>query len=236
MKTIRWIGLVCLCLTYQLTGKAQPVEPLPFPTPATRHIQKWVVKVAPFSLLDPTNTIQFGLERLINERHSIHAEVGYGWEGINLWRNTRYSRSRYSGIENWRGRAEWRYYWRGGLPGPYVALEGLYKQVTAHESGTVGIGCETGQCQYYQLFTRPISKYVWGGHVKVGRQFVLFNNERLVGDFYGGIGLRKNTVERAVQPDGLYYYSGSGFLVDPFSYNRYAIVSLSYGLKIGYTF
>ncbi|GAB3781974.1 hypothetical protein GCM10028818_36880 [Spirosoma horti] len=230
MKPIPWIGL--LLLACQLTVQAQSAEPLPFPP---RYNPKWVVKFAPFSLFDPTNTIQFGLERLIGKRHSIHVEVGYGWEGISLWRNNQHAR--YTGIENWRGRAEWRYYWRGGLLGPYVALEGLYKQVTAQENGTIGVGCETGQCQYYQIFTRPISKYVWGGHLKVGRQFSLFNNERLVGDFYGGIGLRKNSVERVAQPDGLYYYPASGFtLFDPFSLNAYPIISLSYGLKIGYTF
>ena len=231
MKTVYLIGLLTL-----LAGVAQAQVINPDPLYATRQesARRWVVKFAPLSLFDPSNTVQVGIERMLGQRQAIQIEFGYGWQGLNLWRNSQ--SSRYSDTEIWRGRAEWRYYWRGGPIGSYMAVEGLYKRINAFEHGTVGIGCTNGPCQYYQLYTSPISKYVWAGHLKFGRQFRLSpNNDRLVGDFYGGIGVRGNTLDRTFQPDGFYYYQSSG-LFDLFSSTRYAVISVSYGMKIGYSF
>jgi hypothetical protein len=235
MKIRRLLGAVALFVAYSLTTHAQPITPMPLPAIDAYRNPQWVVKFAPLSLLDPSNTIQFGLERMIGEHQSIQIEVGYGWQGMNLWQSSQ--SSRYSDTENWRGRAEWRYYWRGGPIGSYIAVEGLYKQVTAQENGTIGIGCDTGPCQYYQLFSSPISKHVWGGHLKFGRQLALSSNNRLVADFYGGLGIRGNTIERTPRPVGFYYFQPRGFtLFDPFSTTSKTLISISYGLKVGYAF
>jgi Protein of unknown function (DUF3575) len=156
---------------------------------------------------------------------------------MNLWQNSQ--NKRYSEREVWRGRVEYRYYLnRSYAPiGQYVAAEGFYKQVNARESGTIGVGCPTGQCQYYQLFTSPVSKYVWGGHVKFGRQFSISPNDRLLIDVYTGLGFRRRRVERFDRPAaGLYYYESAGYnLFDAFSPQTYAIISMVYGFKIGYS-
>ncbi|GAB2535486.1 hypothetical protein GCM10027085_27760 [Spirosoma aerophilum] len=229
----RLVALLTLLSAGPLSLLAQPISRLP--TLETEREPKWVVQFAPLSLFDPSNTIQFGVERMIGQRQSIHIEAGYGWQGMNLWQTS--TSTRYTNTENWRGRIEWRYYWRGGPIGPYVAMEGLFKQVTAREQGTVGVGCDLGDCQYYQRFSSPITKHVWGGHVKFGRQFFLSPNHRLVGDFYGGLGVRWRSLDRYVQPANYYYYESRGFtLFDPFTNSPYPIISLSYGIKLGYAF
>ncbi|MVM36048.1 DUF3575 domain-containing protein [Spirosoma sp. HMF4905] len=235
MKNVRLIGLIALFFGGVSIVLAQSVKPLPLPSLDAEQSQRWVVKFAPLSLFDPNNTVQFGIERLLGQHQSIQAEFGYGPQAMNLWRNS--TSSRYSDNEIWRGRAEWRYYWHGGPIGSYMALEGLYLQKNAYENGTVGIGCETGPCQYYQLYSSPIAKRVWAGHLKFGRQFPLSPDKRFLADFYGGLGVRWSTLDRSSVPGGLYYFQSNGIsLVDPFSYTPHPTISLSYGIKFGYSF
>ncbi len=237
MKNIRLLWLLAWLLGGKSVAQSQigKLLPLPLSTIDAEQSQRWVVKFAPLSLFDPNNTIQFGIERLVGQHQSIQAEFGYGWLGMNLWRTTQ--DSRYSDNEIWRGRAEWRYYWHGGPLGSYIALEGLYKQVNARENGTIGLGCDTGPCQYYQLYSAPISKKVWAGHVKFGRQFRLLpNSNRLLADFYGGLGVRWSSLEQIPIPqNGFFYYKPSG-LFNLFSTTPYAAISISYGVKIGFSF
>ena len=219
-----------------LTTQAQTLTTNPDQSTHNEPDRNWVVKVAPLSLLDPDNTIQIGVERLLGRQHAVQAEFGYGWQAINLWQNSQ--NTRYSGREVWRGRVEYRYYFnRANEPiGPYVAVEGFYKQVNARESGTTGVGCETGQCQYYQLFTALVSKHVWGGHVKIGRQFSLSPDNRLLLDFYTGLGYRRSNVERVGRPSGVYYYGSSGYnLFDAFTPQPYPVISVAWGFKVGYS-
>ena len=240
MKAVRLIGLLTLLLATVRLVQAQSAPTLPLPSLDDEESQRWVVKFAPLSLFDPSNTIQFGVERMVGPRHSLQGELGYGPESMNLWRNA-FNGKRYANTEIWRGRVEWRYYWRGGPTGSYLALEGLYKQLNASEKGTVGMGCDNGSfgsfgCQYYQLVTNAISKRVWAAHVKFGRQFRLSpNSNRWLGDFYGGIGIRGNSLKRGSQPAGFAYYESVGDL-NRFSTVDYPFISISYGVKIGYSF
>ncbi|WP_080055947.1 hypothetical protein [Spirosoma aerolatum] len=227
-----------------LQALAQWVSPAPTTyTPTSNTLPKWVVKFAPLSLLDPSGTVQFALERTIGHQQSLQFEAGYGSQRTNIWQqpdNNHYTR--YSQYEVWRGRAEWRYYWRRFQApiGSYLALEGLYKQENAFENGTVGVGVneQTGQYQYYQLYSLPLSKHVWAFTVKVGRQFPLPFNNRFVADFYGGLGIRHRTITRPDRPEGYLFYSSSGSLIDPFSTasSPYSFLNVSYGVKVGYTF
>ena len=238
MKTFRLLGVLAL-LTTGWNIHAQKAPILPLPSLDAEDSQRWVIKFAPLSLLDPSNTIQFGIERMLGERHALQAEFGYGWEGMSLWRNS--FGERYKNAEIWRGRAEWRYYWHGGPIGNYIAVEGLYKQLNANEKGTIGMGCDNSSfsafgCQYYQLSMAPIYKRVWAAHIKFGRQFRLSHySNRWLMDFYGGIGIRGNSVEHGIQPTGFAYYSSVGD-VDLFSSQTYPFVSISYGVKVGYSF
>lgn len=238
MKTLRLIGLLILLSGKGLSVQAQSATSLPLPSLDDEQSQRWVVKFAPLSLLDPDNTIQFGIERLVGQRHGIQLELGYGWEALNAWRSTQ--NTRYSDREIWRGRAEWRYYLhKTNRPiGQYVALDGFYKQVNVREQGTIGVGCTTGPCQYYQLVSSPLQKYVWGGHIKFGRQFTFSpDNPRLLIDLYIGLGVRWRSISRiSQQPDSYYYYSSGYDLFNSFSDTPYALISVAYGLKVGYSF
>ena len=239
MTLPRLLLLITLLGSLYTSVQAQVLTPAdngPYPLRYAERDPKWVIKLAPLALFDPDNTIQLGVERLLGQQHAVQVEFGYGWQGINLWQNSQ--NRRYSDREVWRGRAEYRYYFnRDATPvGPYVAAEGFYKRVNARESGTTGIGCETGLCQYYRMFTLPVSKDVWGGHVKIGRQFSISPDDRLLIDFYTGLGIRKSNVERFGRPSGVYYYGSAGYsLFDAFSPQTYAVLSVAYGFKIGYS-
>jgi hypothetical protein len=218
--------------------RAQSIQPLPNPEILNDPARRWVVKFAPLSLFDPDNTIQFGIERLFGQHNAVQFEGGYGFQGMNLWQSSQ--NTRYSHKEVWRSRVEWRYYLnKTDRPiGRYIAVEGFYKQVNVRESGTLGVGCTTGPCQYYQLFTTPLQKFVWGGHVKYGRQFPLIrDNNRLLADIYLGLGFRVRQIERFQEPNNQFYYGPGNFtLFDAFSPTPYALISVAYGAKIGYTF
>lgn len=238
MKALRLIGLLTFLSGTGLSAQAQSATSLPLPTLDDDQSQRWAVKFAPLSLLDPDNSIQFGIERLVGQRHGLQLELGYGWQALNAWRSTQ--STRYIDREIWRGRAEWRYYLhKTNRPvGQYVAVEGFYKQVNAREQGTIGMGCTSGPCQYYQLVSTPLQKYVWGGHIKFGRQFTFSpDNPRLLIDLYIGLGIRWRNIDRYEPPSDTYYYRSSGYIVfDAFSPTVYALPSLAYGLKVGYSF
>lgn len=232
---------VYLIVSLLLTGGslvAQQRINSPNPDSSDRFVREraWVVKVAPLSLFDPDNTIQFGVERWLGGRHALQAEFGYGWQSINLWQNSQ--NQRYSDREVWRGRAEYRYYYHptSRLGGSYFAVEGFYKQVNALESGTYGVGCQSGPCQYYRIFREPVQKYVWGMHAKTGRQFALTPDDRWLMDIYVGLGFRKSEINRYERPSSsAYFYESAGYsLFDAFSPRPYPVVSLAYGFKIGY--
>ncbi|GAB4033657.1 hypothetical protein [Spirosoma gilvum] len=242
MKNIYTSVLCCLSILGWLQASAQWLSPTPAYTNSPSPLPKWVVKFAPLSLLDLSSTVQFAIERTIGQQQSLQLEAGYGTQRMNLWQRSDNTNSRYSQYEVWRGRAEWRYYWRRfqAPVGSYFAVEGLYKQENAFENGTVGMGLNapTGQYEYYQLYSLPVSKAVWALTLKVGRQFPLPFNNRFVADFYGGLGIRNRAINRSDRPDGYLFYASSGSIVDPFTRtsNPYSFLSVSYGVKIGYTF
>lgn len=238
MKPFCLVWLLALLFGRAPALRAQRIEPDPLYSTHAQPTRPWVVKFAPLSLFDIDNTIQFGLERLVGQHSAVQLELGYGGQGMNLWQSSQ--NERYSAREIWRGRVEWRYYLdKTNEPrGRYVALEGVYKQVNVRESGTVGVGCKGGPCQYYQLFSSPLQKYVWGGHVKFGSQMTpIRDNNRLLLDVYLGLGFRRRMIER-FQPDGdTFYYRSAGLtLFDSFSLTPYTLISVSYGAKIGYSF
>ncbi|GAB3956823.1 hypothetical protein GCM10028805_47750 [Spirosoma harenae] len=236
MKKLYLIGFLGAIWAGILTAQAQSAtQQLSYST-GYKPSPKWVVKFAPLSLVDPSSTVEFAVERLVSQQHSVQAEFGYAGPGLNRWGNSGQN-LRYSNGQVWRGRAEWRYYLRQNQApfGSYAALEGIYKQVNALENGTVGIGFEAGQYQYYQMYSLPISAQVWAFNLKLGNQFPLSANNRLVGDFYGGVGLRHQTIYEPDRPDGYTFYAQNP-LFSPFLTNRYPALSVSFGLKIGYTF
>ena len=83
-------SLLAFTLLGSLVTQAQTLTPNPDQSTITKPTynepdRNWVVKVAPLSLLDPDNTIQIGVERLLGRQHAVQAEFGYGWQAINLW-------------------------------------------------------------------------------------------------------------------------------------------------------
>ncbi|PRY44320.1 hypothetical protein CLV58_103290 [Spirosoma oryzae] len=209
--------------------RAQVNPTVPGPT------RSWVLKVAPLSLLDLSSTIQAAVEGVVAPNQSVQLELGYGWQAMNPWLAP--NQERYSRYEVWRGRAEWRYYWRGGQApfGTYTAIEGLYKRENALEKAVTAVYDEPGPVQYYRQSSLPISKDVFGINVKIGRQFPLLPNGRLVFDIYTGLGLRARTILRTDLPNGYQLTRQPIVDIGPFTtYGGASLFSLSAGFKIGY--
>jgi hypothetical protein len=198
-------------------------------------IRPWVLKFAPLSLIDLSSTVQFAAEGVVASNQSLQFEVGYGWQAMNIWLAP--NQDRFSQYEVWRGRAEWRKYWRGRQApyGAYTAIEGLYKRESAFAMATMAVNDNMGQLQYTLQSSLPISKDVFGISVKIGRQFSLTTNGRLVCDFYGGLGLRTQSIQRTNPPVG-YHLSRQPFIdINPFvTYGWSSLFGLSGGFKIGY--
>lgn len=222
-----------------------------------RHPPRWVVSLAPLALFDPENTVQVGVERLLGRQYSVLGEFGYGPAALNLWR----SELTNNVLETWGGRAEWRIYtrriqshsrWQPGRIGRtvtrkplgnYVAFDLFYKQSNASESGSVGRACEDGSCQYFQRFQSRVVKYVGGGHVKVGRQVLLFNaddNSRLVMDLYMGLGIRRRLVRNYGLPEpedgGSYFFTDRNGVFNDILSDTSFRMSVAAGFRIGYVF
>lgn len=218
---------------------------------------RWVVSLSPLALFDPENTVQVGVERLLGRQYSVLGEFGYGPAALNLWR----SEWTNNVLETWRGRAEWRIYtrrirsysgWQPGRVGRtvtrkplgnYVAFDLFYKQSNATESGSVGRACEDGSCQYFQRFQSRVTKYVGGGHVKVGRQVLLFNadeNSRLVMDLYMGLGFRRRIVRNYGLPEpedgGSYFFSDNNGVFNDILSDTSLRISVAAGFRVGYVF
>lgn len=216
-----------LLLSGAVRAQVNPTVPGP--------IRSWVLKVAPLSLLDFSSTIQGAVEGVVAPNQSVQLELGYGWQAMNPWLAP--NQERYSRYEVWRGRAEWRYYWRGGQApfGVYTAIEGLYKRENALEKAVMAIYGEPGPVQYYRQSSLPISKNVFSISVKVGRQFPLLPNGRLVFDIYTGLGLRARSIQRTDLPMGYQLTRQPIVDIGPFTtYGGASLFSLSAGFKIGY--
>ncbi len=212
------------------------------------HPSRFILKLAPLSLLDQDATIQAGLEYRLGQRTSVQGEVGYGWQTLPLLGS---DLRKFAAAEVWRGRAEIRFYSgryrtnqrlgiaiRSNYPiGNYWAIDGLFKQVN------VQTATQLGQIDVNPIIpieiTGPklIRRFVVGSHVKVGRQFAFYDPKRrlfsrVLLDIYTGAGIRVVTNQGADQVTdpacgcGIgrsFYYRGIG--ISP---------SLSAGLKLGF--
>ena len=202
------------------------------------HPPRWLVKLAPLSIIDPDNTIQFGVERALGGRYSLQIEAGYGWQGIGFWDTSR--GGLYSHRETWRGRAEWRIYLvpESTLLGPYIAIEGLYKRVSALEQTVDGIPCLQTPCVPGITGNAPVSKHVWGSHLKLGYQYAVSSENRLVIDLYGGLGIRHRQTSRPELPTGVVLTEPPSLFgrIPAFPVAPAISPSISLGVKVGYAF
>ena len=202
-----------------------------------------ILKLAPLALLlDPDATIQGGLEVRVSRRSSVQSEVGFGYKGLALTSDAKKSFTDWS---IWRVRSEWRHYTnryrtnnrtnihiRSAYPlGNYLAIEGFAKQIDGTKAlftydGTVSI--PNGQ--------QAISRFVWGSHVKWGRQIAIpgasiKSLSCVLLDFYIGAGFRYGNTKNTPDDDDT---CGCGFGPDRFRPGRAIAPSLTAGLKIGF--
>lgn len=203
-----------------------------------------ILKLAPLSLLiDPDATLQGGLEIRTGRRGSVQGEVGFGHKGLSV---TSDDKKNFADWSIWRARAEWRHYTnryrtnkqkgiriRSDFPlGNYFAVEGFGKQI----SGTKNMGLYDTD-PTFPTNQQAISRFVWGSHVKWGRQIAipgesLTSLSRVLLDFYIGIGFRYGTT--TLNP--VSNYCGCGWFPDRFQQGRTLLPSLTAGVKIGVGF
>lgn len=227
---VTWLGFTGL--------QAQGLKPFPTAEPDTDPARQWVIKFAPLSLVDPDNTIQFGIERLLGRRYSVQAEVGYGGQDFSFWDTSR--DGLYTNKKIGRGRAEWRLYFsREQRPlGIYFAIEGLYKRINALEKTVNGIPCLKSPCVPGLADTAPVIKQVWGGHLKIGYQYSVSSENRLLVDVYFGLGARYRLADRPDLLMGIILEEPPNlFNIPPaFPVSPEIRESVSMGVKLGYAF
>ena len=228
-----WLPLMLLSLVV----RAQQSGPESTESCCLERDPRWVVKFAPLNLLDPDNTVQFGVERLLGRDQSVQVEVGYGWQGIGLWNTTK--QGKYADKETWRGRAEWRLYLgpEANPLGIYAAVEGMYKQINVLETSSNGIPC-LGLCVPGPVSRTPVQKRVWGGHLKFGYQGAISHHDRLLMDVYGGFGMRYRRANRPDLPAGVTLQEPRDLFrrIPAFPVRPNVAPSLSLGIKFGYAF
>lgn len=223
-------------------------------TIALRRVHRAVIKFAPLSLLDQDATVQGGLEYRTGRRTSVQGEFGYGRKGLSPF-NT--DLDDFVRAEVWRVRSEVRFYngryrtnrrqgmaVRSDFPlGNYWAVEGFYKQINVLKQDNLYSAEASSQTGSYVLIgtqQRPISRYVLGSHLKIGRQFAFYDPQRRVFsrtllDIYLGAGLRwfRNDVPPPVGPNP-FPTCGCGIGRSFANSQRAVTPSLSAGLKLGF--
>lgn len=212
------------------------------------HPSRFILKLAPLSLLDPDATVQAGLEYRTGHRTSVQAELGYGGRNLSLLDN---ELKKFVAAEVWRGRAEIRFYSgryrtnhkkgvtiRSHAPlGNYWAIEGLFKQINVQKAAQLGridvippIPIEISGPQF-------IRRYIVGTHIKFGRQFAFYDPQRRLFsrtllDIYWGFGARLITNQGANPTTDESCGCGVG---RSFTSRGTSIApSLSAGLKLGF--
>lgn len=171
-----------------------------------QHPSRFIVKLAPLSLLDPDATIQAGLEYRLGQRTSVQGEVGYGGRTLSLLDN---ELKNFAAAEVWRGRAEVRFYSgryrtnhkkgiaiRSHAPlGNYWAIEGMFKQINVQKAAQPGRIDVNPPIPIEITGPQLIRRYVVGTHVKFGRQLAFYDPQRRLFsrtllDIYWGFGAR----------------------------------------------
>lgn len=216
-------------------------------TIALRRTPRAVVKFAPLSLLDQDATVQGGLEYQTGAKTSVQGEFGHGRKGLSPFDT---DLKDFAKAEVWRGRAEIRFYSgryrtnsrqgiavRSNFPlGNYWAIDGLFKQINVLKQENM-----YSPEPYTLVGTRqvPISRYVWGAHLKMGRQFAFYDPykrlfSRTLVDIYIGAGVRRatNDVPPPIGPNP-FPTCGCGFGRSFESEGGKWAPSLTAGLKVG---
>ncbi|MCU0352548.1 MAG: hypothetical protein MUD08_02225 [Cytophagales bacterium] len=197
---------------------------------------RWVVKWAPFSLIDFDRTVQFAAEYVITPTLSVQQELGYGYfrdffrtqttttdpNGNTRTQNLpRYRESVF------RSRTELRLYFISRYAknprGAYMAFEVFYKYANQPQEREVNMG------SFFQVATYARIKNVYGGHLKIGGQVSL--SPRVLLDMYFGIGVRTINLRLSDWPATAAFPDESLFDREP---GIYSVPSAAGGFKIGY--
>jgi hypothetical protein len=240
--------LYLVCLLIATTGATAQDS-----TVALRQMPRVIIKFAPLSLLDQDATVQGGLEYRTGIRTSVQGEFGYGRKNLSLVDS---DLNDFVSAEVWRGRAEVRFYTgryrtnrrkdiaiRSAFPlGNYWAIEGLYKQINVVDQANVYSAEASSATGGYVLIGSqriPISRYVFGAHLKVGRQFAFYDPYRRVFsrtllDIYIGAGIRIARNDVSPRPFNPFPTCGCGIGRSLTSEGTAITPSLTAGLKLGF--
>lgn len=228
-KLLLFINSCILCLLLSLQGVKAQENPRDqyFAERAPKLIIKW----AWLSLIDPDQTVQFGVEYALNKQWSLQQEIGYGHFLPYSTDNEDKDR------EIWRFRTEGRFYFSSSRPNPmegtYVAAEIFYKRNNYLNEITVGRECENGNCAFFQQKEYIRIKDVVGYHIKIGRQWVI--SRRVALDIYAGLGLRSIHVKTpGLSKEEQENINRDYVLFGYYSSGSYLMPSLSSGFKFGY--
>lgn len=225
---MKFFIIILLCFFFSpLVGNSQAVHD------SIQHKErltpKVILKWAPLSLIDIYSAVQFALEYRIGGRSTVQGEAGYIFP-INILESG--IRDDYNDMNGYRLRAEYRYYLsvkKNRTDGFYLAPELFFISINFDEKNVVKIPLNSVGDFYYQEKQFKVNKRIFGYHLKVGYQQML--TERLVIDFYGGLGVRHINFSSDQPLEDWLNKSNSIF----FSEDREQTErpSASYGIKLG---
>jgi hypothetical protein len=173
------------------------------------------VKWSPLHLLYFYPSWQFSIEHKLLKQLNIQYEGGWVVQSQNRV-------PEYQDKRGYRASIELRYY----LPSPpmiplYVGAEFYYHNVSFDRSETVGFNCASGDCDYFQSVTYPVSCEELGPALKFG--ILLYpawrRNKSFYFDFSGGFAYRNISYASPARPsgEGMEYFKDTrgSYLFDP---------------------
>jgi hypothetical protein len=192
------------------------------------------IKISPLSLFEPEPSFQIAFAYPISGgNHQIQHEIGYSFSPDLLWKSMNSIWATDITINGIKLRSGIRTYTGFVRPGNYrrnyIAFDAMFKysSIKVHDMEFSRMGGA-----YTQIMDIDLSKQVYTFHVLLGRESLLFGNERLMLDYYFGLGYRIKRLNKDKIPSDIALDFDSPFWYD--FYPRYSIPSVMLGFKVGY--
>lgn len=195
---------------------------------------RFAIKWSPLHLLAFYPTLQIAAEARVYKNLSLQIDVG------PVLKYAENDTERHANKRGTKWKAELRHYFQpAAFTDLYLAAEYYYNTIDFNRTSVFGIGCSTGDCDYFQYKAFKVEYREHGPALKVGFMYYFDQQERVFIDFNGGISLRTIRYHYKGKPIGDdiidYSYDDYGSFGSPYEENRNAY-GLVVGYRIGYRF
>jgi hypothetical protein len=225
--------IMTLCIVLGITGTQAFAQTY---TDTTKRLiaPKFAVKFSPLHLLAFYPTAQVAFETRVYQNLSFQLDVG------PVLKYSENDSESYADKRGAKWKAEFRYYFQpAAFTDLYLAAEFFYNHVDFNRTSVFGIGCPSGNCDYFQYKTFKVEYREHGPSLKVGFMYYFDSEERFFIDFNGGVSLRTIRYHYKGKPTGDniidYSYDDYNLFGTPYEEDRNAY-GLIVGYRVGYRF